>query len=101
MTEKNHQPLRGQDGTGRLDASFVTLAMSIASSAVISLGLAPDPQTNKTKVNLELARFNIDLLDMLEQKTKGNLVKEEQDFITQVLADLKLRFVEAKSHEKK
>ena len=91
MTEKNHQ----------LEASFVTLAMSIASSAAMSLGLAPDPQTNKTTTNLDLARFNIDLLDMLGQKTKGNLVKEEQDFITQVLADLKMRFVEASSREKK
>jgi hypothetical protein len=82
------------DKTPQLEASFVTLAMSIASSAVMSMGLAPDPQTNKTKVNLDVARFNIDLLDMLEQKTKGNLVKEESDFMKQVLADLKLKFVE-------
>jgi hypothetical protein len=86
--------------TKDIEASFITLALSIASSAAMSLGLAPDPQTNKTSVNLEMARFNIDLLDMLEKKTKGNLLKEEQDFMTQVLADLKLKFVEVKSREK-
>jgi hypothetical protein len=66
----------------------------------MSLGLVPDPQTNKAQVNIDLARFNIDLLDMLEKKTKGNLVKEEQDFMTQVLADLKYKFVEVSGHEK-
>lgn len=89
-SEKNQQ----------LEASFVTLAMSVASSALMSLGLVPDPQTNKTKVNIDLARFNIDLLDMLQQKTKGNLVKEEQDFMNQVLADLKFKFVEVSNNEK-
>ena len=83
----------------KLEASFVTLAMSIASSALMSLGLVPDPQTNKTKVNMDLARFNIDLLEMLQGKTKGNLVKEEQDFMGQVLSDLKMKFVEVSHGE--
>ena len=74
--------------------------MSIAASALISLGLAPDPQSNKTKVNLDLARFNIDLLEMLSEKTKGNLAKEELEFMNQVLADLKMKFVEVSNHEK-
>jgi hypothetical protein len=91
VTEKNQQPL---------EASFVTLAMSIASAAVMSLGLAPNPQ-GETKVDADMARFNIDLLDMLQKKTKGNLVKEEQDFMDRVLADLKMRFVEVSSREKK
>jgi hypothetical protein len=83
-----------------LEASFITLAMSLASATLMSLGLAPDPQTKQTKVNIDLARFNIDLLDMLSKKTKGNLVKEEEEFVTQVLADLKLKFVEVSNREK-
>ncbi len=86
--------------TNQLEASFVTLAMSIASSAAMSLGLAPDPGTNKSAVNIDLARFNIDLLDMLQKKTQGNLVKEENDFMTRVLGDLKLKFVEVSNSEK-
>jgi hypothetical protein len=77
-----------------MEASFITLAMSIASAAAMSLGLAPDPQTKKTKMDLEMARFNIDLLEVLQNKTKGNLVKEEDDFMNHVLRDLKLKFVE-------
>ena len=83
-----------------LEASFVTLAMSIAGTAAMSLGLAPNPQTGKGEMNLQMARFNIDLLDMLEQKTKGNLQKEENDFLSRVLADLKLKFVEVENREK-
>ena len=88
------------DKKNHLEASFVTLAMSVASSAIMSLGLAPDPQSNKSKVDLDMARFNIDLLDMLQQKTKGNLVKEEEDFMNHVLADLKFKFVEVSGREK-
>ena len=77
-----------------LEANFVTLALSIASSAAINLGLTPDPQTNKTEVDAKLARFNIDLLNMLKDKTKNNLTKEENEFIERVLADLQMRFVE-------
>jgi hypothetical protein len=78
----------------KLEASFVTLAMSVASSALMSMGLVPDPQKSKSAVNLDMARFNIDLLEMLQDKTKGNLAHEEQDFMTQVLADLKMKFLE-------
>ena len=84
----------------KLEASFVTLAMSIASSAVMSLGLAPNPQTNKTNINLDVARFNIDLLEMLHNKTKGNLVKEEEDFMKRALADLKMKYVEVSQNGK-
>lgn len=82
------------------EANFITLAMSVASAAAMSLGLAPDPTTKQTKVNLPMARFNIDLLEMLQIKTKGNLEKEEADFITRVVADLKMKFVEVSKNEK-
>mgnify|MGYP000884235557 CR=1 FL=1 len=91
MTKANHE---------NLEANFVTLAMSVASGAAISLGLAPDPQSGKTTLNIEMARFNIDLLEMLSEKTKGNLKKEEDDFMKHVLADLKLKFVEVQRRGK-
>lgn len=82
-----------------LEASFTTLAMSIASSALMNLGLAPNPQSKKTESNLGMARFDIDLLDMLSEKTKGNLLKEEQDFMSRVLVDLKRQFLEVSERE--
>lgn len=84
----------------QLEANFVTLAMSIASSAVMSMGLAPDPSTKKTSKDITLARFNIDLLDMLNEKTKGNLLKEEEDFMQKVTADLKMKFLEVTKGDK-
>jgi hypothetical protein len=77
-----------------LEASFSTLIMSIGSSAAISLGLSPDPATGKTQINKEVARFNIDLLKVLQEKTKNNLSDEESSFLKHIVSDLQLKFVE-------
>jgi hypothetical protein len=78
-----------------LEATFSTLAMSIASSAIMSLGLVPNPATNKVEKNIDMARFNIDLLKLLKDKTKGNLETEESQFLDSIIGDLQLKFVEA------
>ncbi|NBX91872.1 MAG: DUF1844 domain-containing protein [Proteobacteria bacterium] len=74
---------------------FSTLVLSFATSALINLGAAPDPQTGKTHKNLELAKQNIDILSILEAKTKGNLTAEEAKLIENVLSEVRVRFVEA------
>jgi hypothetical protein len=79
-----------------MEASFSVLAMSIASSAAMSIGLAPNPQTGKTTTDKEMARFNIDLLLMLQQKTKGNLNAEESQFLEAVANDLQVKFLSMK-----
>ncbi len=79
-----------------MEASFSTLIMSIGSSATIALGLSPDPSTGKVDINKEVARFNIDLLKALEQKTKNNLSSEENSFLKNIISDLQLKFVELK-----
>lgn len=83
-----------------LEASLLTLALSMASAAAMGLGLAPNPQTGKTEVDIQMARFNIDMLVMLEQKTKGNTTGEEADFLSRVLTDLQIRFVEVEKNAK-
>ena len=55
-----------------MEASFSTLIMSLGSSTIMSLGLAQNPQTGKTEKDLNIAKFNIDLLLMLQDKTKNN-----------------------------
>lgn len=80
----------------KIEASFSTLVMSIGSSAAMSLGLAPNPATGKTEKNPDMAKFNIDLLEMLKQKTDKNLSKEEADFLNHLLHDLKMKFVQDK-----
>jgi len=74
---------------------FPTLIMSLASASIISMGKVPDPQTGKTVKNLRLAQQNIDIISMLEEKTRGNLTDQEQDLIKNVLYELKLGFVDA------
>jgi hypothetical protein len=76
-----------------LDANFSTLCLSIASSAAMSLGMAPDPNTGETHVDKKMAQFNIDLLEVLKQKSQNNRTEEENKLIEQLLSDLKMKFV--------
>ena len=78
----------------KLEATFSVLIMSIASSAAMSMGLAPDPQTGKTQKDKQMARFNIDLLVTLQEKTKNNLTDEEKNFLNGVVTDLQMKFLQ-------
>jgi hypothetical protein len=78
----------------KVEASFSTLILSIGSTAAMGLGLAPHPQTGQTEKDLTMARFNIDMLEVLQSKTKNNLLKEESDFLNNLIADLRLKYVE-------
>ena len=80
----------------KLEASFYLLTMSIASNAMMAMGLTADPQNGKTEVDKNLARFNIDLLVMLKEKTKSNLNSEEMGLIEHVLQDLQMKFIQTK-----
>ena len=72
---------------------FSTFVMSLSHSALIQLGDAPHPDTHKIEADLESARHTIDLLTMLEEKTKGNLTGEEERLLSQLLYDLRMRCV--------
>jgi uncharacterized protein DUF1844 len=74
---------------------FYTFLLSLGSSAFIHLGDAPHPDGGgESLVNLVLAKQTIDILGMLEQKTKGNLTPEEERFLETLLVDLRLRYVQ-------
>jgi hypothetical protein len=73
---------------------FATFVLSLSHSALMHLGEAPNPETGSVEKNLALARQSIDLIGMLEEKTKGNLTGEEERLIGQILYDLRMRFVE-------
>lgn len=78
------------------EASMSVLMMSVASSAAMSMGLAPHPDTGKTETDKQMAKFNIDLLLVIKEKTKGNLSSEETQFLDHVLQDLQMKFLEIK-----
>jgi uncharacterized protein DUF1844 len=73
---------------------FATFVLSLSHSALVHLGEAPNPETGAVVKNLALARQTIDLIAMLEEKTKGNLAGDEERLVGQILFDLRMRFVE-------
>jgi len=81
--------------TGPQQVDFATLVISFATSALIQMGAAPDPTTGKITKDLAVARQNIDILEILQKKTKGNLSRDEQALLDGVLAEVRMRFVEA------
>jgi hypothetical protein len=83
-----------QDIPGANDpASFLNFLMSIASNAAAALGMMEHPVTGERGVDLQLAKHWIDVLGMLEQKTRGNLVAQEQQIFEGLLSDLRLQYV--------
>lgn len=78
------------------ELSFTAFVVSLASTAAIHLGDLADPQTGqRLDPNLEGAGQMIEILTLLEEKTRGNLTAEERQVIEQILYELRLRFVEA------
>jgi hypothetical protein len=72
---------------------FYTFCLSLGSSAFVHMGDAPHPETGELQPNLVLAQQTIDILGMLQEKTRGNLNEEEARFLENLLVDLRLRFV--------
>jgi hypothetical protein len=84
------------------ELSFTAFVLSLASTAAIHFGDLPDPISGKPlEPNLDGASQMIEILSLLDQKTRGNLTAEERQVLEQVLYELRMRFVEAKSGEKR
>lgn len=79
----------------QLSPSLSLLAMSIASSALTALGQNPHPDYTGNSIDPEMAKFNIDLLLLLKEKTQGNRNQEEETLFSQLLHDLQLKYVES------
>jgi len=89
------EEMEGSDPNDPLPSiDFATFILSLSHSALMHLGEAPHPDTNKVEANLSLAKQNIDLLGLMEEKTKGNLSGDEERLLAQVLFDLRMRYVE-------
>ena len=80
---------------------FSTFILSLGSSTLILLGVVEDPTKGEKMVNLPQAREMIDLLTILQEKTKGNLNKEEGILLDNLLFDLRMRYVEKKEKSNK
>ena len=78
-------------------ALFANLVMMFHSATMGHLGKVKNPVTDKIERDLDQAQLMIDLLDMLSTKTKGNLSEDEDKFLTNVLRELKLNYVDEKA----
>ena len=75
--------------------NFVAFVLSLAHTAAVHFGDVPDPVSGaKIDANLPAAQQMIDILALMEEKTRGNLTAEERQLLEQVLFELRLRFVE-------
>ncbi|RKZ21017.1 DUF1844 domain-containing protein [bacterium] len=77
-------------------ASFEGLIVRLASGALMAMGLVEDPVTGKKQKDLELARYTIETLEVLKEKTKGNLTREESIFLDSIIAELKIKYAKVK-----
>ena len=78
--------------------SFAGFVLSLAHTAAVHFGDIPDPVSGQTgSVNLAAAQQMIEILALLEQKTRGNLTAEERQLLEQILYELRLRFVEVRT----
>lgn len=81
--------------SGEMTQRFIELVMMQAQQAAMFLGHVPNPQSGQPEVNLDYARMFIDQIEMLQEKTRGNLSNEETQMLTSVLSDLRLAFLQA------
>ena len=82
------------------EINFSSFVLSLSSSALFHFGEIPDPVTNKKQKNLAMAKQTIDILGILTEKTEGNLKKEEQSLLENLLYDLRMRYIDERKKEK-
>lgn len=94
-TESGQTP--SQDTGAQLpEITFSTFIMSLNASALVNLGIIADPISKKVTKNLPVGKQTIDMLRMLEEKTRGNLTQEEENMLHGILYDLKIAYVKQK-----
>jgi hypothetical protein len=75
------------------ELNFTTFLLSLNASALVQLGMETEPSKNAPSKNLSIAKQTIDVIAMLEEKTRGNLTEEERRLLTNILYELRLLYV--------
>jgi hypothetical protein len=92
-----HAYQRENEGARLPKIDFATFVISLNSSALVQLGILDDPTTGQKSKDLSLAKQTIDILGMLEEKTKGNLSSDEVHMLKSILYDLRILYVKEKN----
>jgi len=77
----------------KVNTHFLSLLYSLSAAAMQQLGKTSNPVNSKTEKDLDQARISIDIIEMLNEKTKGNLTPEEEKLLSSMLANLQLNYV--------
>jgi len=85
----------------KLDALFVNLVLIFKNAAIQQMGKIMNPLSGKVEKNLEQARFSIDMIDMLKEKTRGNLSADVEKLVDSTLLELRMNYVEEVNAEAK
>jgi hypothetical protein len=102
---KNEGPARpeeaGEDAHRAFEeVNFVSFLLSLYSSAMAAFGKIPDPVTGKEDLHVEAGKQMIDILGILEEKTRGNLNEEESQLMDNILYELRMLYLEKTQHIK-
>ncbi|HEY2108028.1 MAG TPA: DUF1844 domain-containing protein, partial [Candidatus Binataceae bacterium] len=97
-TSERHAPMMGSAASPHPEINFTTFVVSLSTQALMHLGEIPDPMTNQQERDLPAAQHMIDILGMLQEKTRGNLDHEEEGLLRSVLFDLRMKYVETARH---
>lgn len=79
--------------TRKIEANFTQFIGGFAVQTLVHLGRMSNPVTNATSVDLPNAKYSIDILSILQEKTKGNLTPEESEYLSNLLRDLRMEYV--------
>ncbi|RPH52926.1 MAG: DUF1844 domain-containing protein [Desulfobacteraceae bacterium] len=98
---KEEVPTAGKSDAKEAEAclpeiNFPTFIMSLNASALVNLGILDNPANGKKEINLSMAKQTIDILCLLEEKTQGNLSKDEESMLKNILYDLRIIYVKEK-----
>ncbi|MFP4475230.1 MAG: DUF1844 domain-containing protein [Desulfatibacillaceae bacterium] len=93
--EAQSRPDAGAGGQALPEVNFPTFVLSLSSSVMFHLGELADPATGQRQKDLAMAKHTIDIMAMLEEKTRGNLSEDEQRLLSSILYDLRMAYVRA------
>lgn len=96
MSDDGKKGTAGQTQMPKID--FSTFIFSLNSSALVHLGVINEPGSDKKMKNMVIAKQTIDILGMLQEKTKGNLTDDEENLLKNILHDLRLMYVKGKDN---
>lgn len=99
MREKSEKKVdqegRGKEDSPPLEASFSNFIYTLSVQAMVNLGEIPNPLTKKVEKDLKGAKYTIDLLEILREKTRGNLNQEEESLLSNTLHYLRIRYLKS------